>query len=125
MQESDYQRFIHNVSRFILVIGLAGTLGLASFFQIRTGAAFLIGAAVSWLSFWGWQHLVNALTPGAKKRSSWFFTLRLVVLLALAYAIIKFFGLNIAAAAIGLLVSALAVVCELIVELFFYARTRT
>jgi len=125
MTESDYQRFIHNVSRFILVIGLLGAVGLGSFREIRTGAAFLIGAAVSWLSFWGWQHLVNALTPGAKKRSSWFFSLRLVVLLALAYVIIKFFRLNIAAAAIGLLVSALAVVCELIIELIFYARTRS
>ena len=123
MQESDYRRFIHNVSKFILVIGLAGAIGLASFFQIRVGVAFLIGAAVSYLSFWGWQHLVNALTPGAKQRSSWFFGLRLLVLLALAYGIIKFFRLNIAAAAVGLLVSAAAVICELVVELIFYARS--
>ncbi len=123
MQESDYARFIHNVTRYILVLGLLGAAGVASFRGIRTGAAFLIGATVSYASFWGWQHLVNALTPSVKKRSSWFFTLRLLVLLAAAYAIIKFFELNLAAAALGLLVSSAAVICELIVELIFYARS--
>jgi len=117
MQESDYQRFIHNVTRYILIFGLAGAIGVASFRGIRDGVAFLIGAMVSYASFWGWQHLVNALTPGAKKRSSWFFTLRLLALIVLAYGIIRFFGLNLAAAALGLLVSSVAAIYELIVEL--------
>ena len=69
----------------------------------------------------GWQQLVNALMPGVKKRCSWFFTLRLLVLLAVAYAIINFFGLDLAAAAVGLLVSSVAAIYELIVELIFYA----
>ena len=123
MQESDYQRFIHNITRYILIFGLLGSVAVASFRGIRDGVAFLIGAAVSYTSFWGWQHLVNALTPGAKKRSTWFFTVRLLALAALAYGIIKFFGLNLAAAALGLLVSSVAVVYELIVELILYART--
>jgi hypothetical protein len=121
MRESDYDRFIRNVTGYIVVIGLLGAVGIASLRGVRTGIAFLIGAAVSGLSFWGWQQLVNALTPGVKKRSSWFFTLRLLVLLAAAYAIIKFFGLNLAAAAVGLLVSSVAAIYELIVELIFYA----
>lgn len=123
IRESDYQRFIREVTNYILVFALIGAVGVASFRGIRTGVAFLIGAAVSYASFWGWQHLVNTLTPDAKKRSHWFFTLRLLALVALAYAIIKFFGLNLAAAALGLLVSSVAVIYELIVELIFYART--
>ena len=123
IQESDYARFIRNVSRYILVFGVLAGIGVAAARGVRTGIAFLIGAAVSYASFWGWQRIVDALTPGSKKRSSWFFTLRLLALLAAAYAIIRFFDLNLAAAALGLLVSSAAVICELIVELIFYART--
>ena len=121
MQESDYKRFIHNVTRYILIFGALGAIGVASFRGIRTGIAFLIGGAVSYASFWGWQHLVNALTPGAKKRPNWFFPLRLLALLAAAYVIIKFLKLNLAVAALGLLVSSVAVIYELIVELIVHA----
>ena len=89
---------------------------------IRIGLAFLIGATVSYVSFWGWRQVVDALAPGPKKRSSFPFVLRILLLVVVAYAIIKLLGLNVAAAASGLLVSAAAVLLELIFELV-YART--
>jgi lipid-A-disaccharide synthase-like uncharacterized protein len=89
---------------------------------IRIGLAFLIGGFVSYISFWGWRQVVDALTPTPKKRSSLPYVLRILAFLVLAYAIIKFLELNVAAAASGLLVSAAAVLLELVFELI-YART--
>ena len=117
-----YDRFIRRVTWFILILALTGSAVLAVTKGIRVGLAFLIGATVSYVSFWGWRQVVDALAPGPKKRSSFPFVLRILLLLVLAYAIIKFLGLNVAAAASGLLVSAAAVLLELVFELI-YART--
>ena len=125
MPQSDpgsYQLITRRVTWLILVLGFGGASGVAVAKGILAGLAFLIGAAVSYLSFWGWQRLVDAITPGAKPRTSRFFILRILLLGALAYAIIKFLGLNVAVAVTGLLVSAAAVLLELIYELI-YART--
>ena len=117
-----YDRFIRRVTWFILALAVTGSVVLAMIKGIRVGLAFLIGATVSYGSFWGWRQLVDALTPGPKKRSAIPFMVRILLLIALAYAIIRFLGLNVAAAASGLLVSAAAVLLELIFELV-YART--
>lgn len=121
MQESDYRRFIRNVTGSIVVLGILGAVGLGAARGMRTGVSFLIGAAVSYISFTGWQRVVAALSPDAKRRSPWF-VVRILLLVAIAWVIIKFLGLNVAAAAGGLLVSAAAVILELIFELI-YART--
>jgi ATP synthase I chain len=117
-----YDRFIRRVTWIILALALTGSAVLAIIKEIRIGLAFLIGATVSYGSFWGWRQLVDALTPGPKKQSAVPFMVRILLLIALAYAIIRFLGLNVAAAASGLLVSAAAVLLELIFELI-YART--
>lgn len=117
-----YDRFIRRVTWIILALALIGFAFLALTKGMRIGAAFLIGATVSYGSFWGWRQLVDALTPEPKKRSSFPFVARILLLIVMAYAIIKFLGLNVAAAASGLLVSAAAVLLELIFELI-YART--
>jgi len=125
MAESDaaaYHKVTRRITWFILILGAGGAVGVAARRGIRDGLAFLIGASVSYLSFWGWQRVVDALTPGAKPRGSRFFILRVVFVGAAAYAIIKFLGLNVAVAVTGLLVSAAAVILELIFELI-YART--
>src|ERR1700688_2661905 len=117
-----YDRFIRRVTWIILALAVLGSAVLAIVKGIRIGLAFLIGATVSYGSFWGWRQLVDALTPEPKKRSSFSFALRILLLIALAYAIIRFLGLNVAAAASGLLVSAAALLLEFIYELI-YART--
>lgn len=114
-----YERFIRRVQWIILALALAGTAGLTFARGIRTGAAFLIGAAISFSSFWVWQHVVDRLSPGPSKRSRSFFVLRLLALVAIAWVIIKYLRLNVAAAAIGLLVSGAAVILELIFELIY------
>src|SRR5580700_5519041 len=117
-----YDRFIRRVTWIMVVLAITGSVLLVIIKGIRIGLAFLIGATVSYGSFWGWRQLVDALTPEPKKRSSFPLVLRILLLIALAYAIIRFLGLNVAAAASGLLVSAAAVLLELIYELI-YART--
>jgi len=117
-----YEQIIRRITRIMLALALLGASVLAAVKSVRIGIAFLIGCAVSYLSFWGWQQVAAALGPTPKKRSSWAFTIRVIVLGALACVIIKFLGLDVAAAVTGLLVSAAAVILELIYELI-YART--
>ncbi len=117
-----YDRFIRRVSRIILALALTGSAAMALVKGARFGLAFLVGAMVSYASFWGWRQVVDAVTPAPRKRSSFPFVIRILLLFVLAYAIIRFLGLNVAAAASGLLVSAAAVLLELVFELI-YART--
>ena len=121
--QSFYDSAIRRISRLILILGLAGAATLSALQGIRIGSAFLVGAAVSYLSFWRWQQVVNALTAGPKPRPAWRFILRIVILGALACVIIKFLGLNVAAAVSGLLVSGAAVILELVYELIYGSRT--
>jgi len=125
MAESDptsYRQVTRRIGWFILALGVGGAVAVAIARGFRDGLAFLLGASVSYASFWGWQRVVDALTPGSKPKSSRFFILRLVLLGAAAYVIIKFLSLNVAVAVTGLLVSGAAVILELIYELI-YART--
>ena len=125
MPENDpafHDRAIRRIGRFTWILGLAGAATAASLRGFRDGLAFLIGASLSYASFWGWQQIANALTPGRKPRSSRFFIFRIFALAGLAYVIIKFLGLNVAVAVAGLLVSAAAVLLEIVYELI-YART--
>ena len=101
----------------MVVLGVAGIVATCFMRGIRDGAAFLIGAAISFISFWGWRRVVDALGPHAKRRASSFFVLRLIALVVLAWVIIKFLGLNVAVGAVGLLVSGAAVILEIIFEL--------
>lgn len=118
-EEQFYEQVVRRISRIILVLGIAVAAGVAAVKGFKTGLAFLIGASISYASFWGWRQIVAAFGPNPKKRTAWFFVFRLVGLVALAYAIIKILGLNIAAAALGLLVSGAAVVLEIIYELIY------
>jgi len=120
-EEAFYEQAIRRIQGLIVALGLLGAGALGLRLGARAGLAFLIGAGASYASFLGWQRLVSALAPNAKRRSPWF-VVRIVVLLALAYVIIKFLGLNVAAAVGGLMVSAAAVILELVYELI-YART--
>ena len=121
-EQAFYDRFIRRVSWIILALALTGSAVMALVKGARIGLAFLVGAMVSYARFWGWRQVVHAVTPAPRKRSSFPFVLRILLLFVLAYAIIRFLGLNVAAAASGLLVSAAAVLLELVFELI-YART--
>src|SRR5713226_1391322 len=112
-EQAFYEGMIRRITWIILVLGLAGAVILGMAKGIRVGGGFLMGAAVSYLSFWRWQQVVNALGPVPKYRSPMWLVLRFMVLAAAAYGIIKFTGVNLTAALIGLLVAAAAVTIEI------------
>jgi len=114
-----YSRFLRLVPRLILALGLVGTSVLVSWKGFKTGFSFLAGAMLSYVSFWRWQRVVDALSPDSKKQRNWIFIARIVLIGALAWVIIKYLGLNLAAAASGLLVSAAAVLLGIIYELIY------
>jgi len=119
-----YDRVVRRVSRIILVLGVIGAVGIAVYRGVSSGLSFLIGSAVSYVSFSSWRYIANLLVPAdgpanPKKRNPALFVIRLLALIALAWVIIKFLGLNIAAAALGLLVSGAAVVLEIVYELIY------
>jgi|SRR5271165_2589836 len=117
-----YVQALRRIGILILAIGTVGAGALTSLRGFRMGLAFLIGALISYGSFWGWQHVVLALSPGAAQRQRpWKFVFRIIALGGLACVIIKLLELNVAAAVTGLLVSAAAVIIEIVYELI-YAR---
>ncbi len=116
-----YAQALRRIGWMILAIATVGASVLISLKGFRMGLAFLIGALFSYASYWGWQQVVIALSPGPRKQRSWRFMFRIIALGALACAIIKLLGLNVAAAVTGLLVSAAAVILEIVYELI-YAR---
>ncbi len=114
-----YERVVRRIGWIILALGLAGAIGAAIWKGLSSGFAFFIGAAISYVSFRSWRHVVDALGPNPKKPNPALYVLRLVAIVAGAWVIIKFLGLNLAAAALGLLVSGAAVVLEIIYELIY------
>ncbi len=66
MPESDpqfYERAIRRISWLTLGLGLLGSIATVSLRGFWSGLAFLIGAAVSYLSFFGWRRLAGAMGP--------------------------------------------------------------
>ena len=122
LQNDFYDQVVRRITRIIFALALLGAAAFTLVNGIRDGFAFLIGGAISYVSFLGWRHLVDAVSPSGTKRSSTLFVMRTIALVALAYVIIRFLGLNVRAALLGLLVSGAAVILELIYELI-YART--
>lgn len=124
IKESEQRIYVDALRRIgwlIPALGLCGAAAVAAVKGTAASLAFLLGAAVSYASFRGLRHVVDALGPGAKRRRPVIFIARMLLLVIIACAIIKFLGLNVAAAALGLLVSAAAVILEIIFELI-YAR---
>lgn len=114
-----YERAVRRIAWIIPALALAGAIAAAIWKGIGTGFAFLIGAAISYLSFLGWRRFADSIGPNPKKQRSALYVLRLAAIFAGAYVIIKFLGLNLAAAALGLLVSGAAAILELIFELIY------
>ncbi len=122
MPESDpqfYERAIRRISWLTAGLGLLGSIATVLLRGFWAGLAFLIGAAVSYLSFFGWRRLAGALGPAANTRFAWLFVARNFILLGTAWVIIKFLGPNAVAGAMGLFVATAAIILEIIYELIY------
>ena len=120
MPDSDaavYEAANRRIAWLILALGLSGSLALTIFRDWREGVGFLLGAAISYLSFWRWRKVVDALgTPLGRPRAASVWILRFLAMALLVYGIIRFLEVNLAAAVTGLLVSAAAVLIEMLYE---------
>jgi hypothetical protein len=117
-----YARTVRRVTWLILGLGVAGAIALGVNRGWKFGGGFLIGAGLSYVSFWRWRRVADAMggTPGP--RSVLLMLLRLALLIAVAYGIIRILMLSPAAVFLGLLVAGASVIVSLIIELI-YART--
>jgi hypothetical protein len=120
MPDSDaavYEAANRRIAWIIVALGVSGSLALTILYGWREGAGFLLGATVSYLSFWRWRKVVDALgTPFGRPRAASVWILRFLAMALLVYGIIKFLEVNLAAAVTGLLVSAAAVLIEIFYE---------
>jgi hypothetical protein len=122
-----YDRALVRIARSMLALAAIGTVVVWFSGGWRWSAGFLIGALISYLSFRGFQRLVNSLGPAAeakppRARVAILMGVRYLLLAAGAYAIVRVSTLSLTAALLGLFVSAAAVILEILYELI-YART--
>lgn len=122
-----YDRALTRIVRSILALAAVGTVAVGFYGGWRWSAGFLAGALVSYLSFRGFQRLVDSLGPATeakppRARVAILMGARYLLLAAGGYAIVRFSTLSLTAALLGLFVSAAAVILEILYELI-YART--
>jgi len=117
-----YGRIVRRVSWLIAALGGAGAVFAGIRWGWRSGAGFLLGAALSYLSFWRWRKITDALGAAPTGRGSVGMILRFVLLIALAFGIIKYLEVPPVAVLTGLLAAGASVLLALLLELF-YART--
>ena len=126
MQDVEYAVVVRRVRQICLVLAIVGTIAFAAQGNRRNALSFLGGAAISSLSFYLLHRLVadlgNAL-EGQKSRGASFVlhALRLALLGAVAFAIVKVYGASVSALAVGLIVPVTAITLEALYELT-YAR---
>jgi hypothetical protein len=114
-----YTRLIRRTLQAIAVIGTAGSIVAALRWDWRIGLGFLLGAALSGLSFWRWQRVTESITGGGRAGSLAGMVVRLALLVGAAYAIIRYLEVNPVAVLLGLLVSAAAVIFAIVFELIY------
>ena len=114
-----YQRIVHRIAVLTIWIGGAGTIAGFAWKGPRFAIGFLLGATLSLASFWRWKKVVDALGTGAKPRRWWIWVLRLAVLAAAAYVIVKYLEVTPVAVFTGLLASAGAALMAAVYELIY------
>jgi ATP synthase I subunit len=121
-EDGAYARITRRIVQVIPCIAALGAIGLGIRYGVSFAAGFLIGALLSYLSFWRWRNVVESLGGEVKPRRAWLLAARSLGLVALAYVIVNYLEVKPVAVFLGLLVSAAAVVVSILYELI-YART--
>lgn len=122
--EMFFERAVGRMKTAMAWLGAAGSAVAWWMEGWSWGLGFLAGAAASLANF-HWLHRLTASLgtemTEPRRRMVAYFALRYLLLGAVGYVIVRFFGLNLTAALLGLLVAAAAVLLEIFYELF-YAR---
>lgn len=117
-----YRNSLARISLWIVVLGAAGTVLLVPFRGAAIAASFLLGSVASWLGFWRWRKIASALggAPPPFQRLRW--ALRLGIIGAVLYVILRFLEISLVAALLGFLTAAAAVIVEIVYLLFSHRR---
>jgi hypothetical protein len=105
------------VLRLTLLLGTIGTIVVLARHGVRDALGFLVGAGLSYLSFWSWVRLAGTIGVSGKRPatgSAVFLALRYVLIGVAIYAIIEGLGSTPEALIVGLLVSFAALALELL-----------
>ena len=124
MTEPEAALYVRRI--YWLALGF-GSLGFATYLALdgwRPAAGFALGALGSFGNLWLYERLTRSIEPGPpgeppkKPWQAGAFILRYLVMILVAYAIVKALGVNALAVILGLLTSTAAVVTSTLIELF-------
>ncbi len=118
-----FDAVVVRTARLMAVLAAAGTLAAFAFRGWRGGLGFATGAAISWFNFRWLKRLTEALGgPGGKplrRAGALFLAFRYLILGGIAYVILRYSSISVAAALAGLFVSVAAVLIEILFELTY------
>jgi hypothetical protein len=119
------RRMLNRMTLIGAVLGVAGALALLVLRGPRWGGGFLVGAAFSLLSLEWWKAIGRGLgssEKGSMLGSATLLFLRLPVVVAIVYVIVRISGIASGAVVAGLLVSTAGIVLEVLYEAAFPKR---
>jgi hypothetical protein len=122
---SFFEEAYRRLFRFMAVVVALGAIAAFVWKGLPGGVGFLVGAAFSVVNFRWLKQLTDALGRKGPPKQLWravVFGGRYFLFGAVAYVIVKMFGINLLAVLAGLLVASAAVLLEIVYELI-YART--
>jgi hypothetical protein len=128
LDERYLERSVGRIIRSMAAISVAGVVLLWMWQGWRSGIGFALGAAASWLNFRWLKNLVDSLARDAaghklRNRAAIVLGLRYLLLAAAGYVIVRTSEISLAAALVGLFVSAAAVILEIVYQLVVYGST--
>jgi hypothetical protein len=128
LDEHYLTRAVARMHLSMAAMSAAGLLIVLLWWGWRAGLGFALGAAASWINFRWLKKFVDSLGQAAagkrlKNRTAVLLGLRYILLAAAGYGILRFSEISLTAALVGLFVSALAVILEILYQLIAYGST--
>src|ERR1039458_2971714 len=117
-----FERAATRIGRILIAVAILGTCVALHFGGWKTGAGFLLGAAISGLNYHWLHKLVESLGAGGRPRyRAVILGFRYLILGVGAYVILRLSPIGLTAVLAGLFVLTAAVFVEVVFE-FVYAR---
>jgi uncharacterized membrane protein len=116
----DYARATRRLYWLTGAIGLAGTVVSWTIWGKAAGGGFLLGSIASLGNLWIWRAIARGLSHGESRPSKVapsLFAARFLALFAIGYVMLRTLNVQPLAMILGLLVSAAAVIAEILLEL--------
>jgi|SRR5579884_1190243 len=114
-----WRRMLRRITWLDVGLGAAGTVASGVLRGPRFAAGFLLGAALSAGSLWKSKKVADALGGDTKPTSAIAWVGQLVILVGVAFAIIRYLAVTPVAVFLGLLVSAAAILAAILIELIW------